>query len=157
MKITLLSIGKTNSKELLTLIEQLEKRLPSFIKYERKELSDIKNAKNLPESDLKNAEAESFISQLHASDSLILLDEKGKQYTSIEFSKFIDNQMNNSTKHIVFCIGGAWGFSDKIYNLPHQKISLSSMTFTHQMIRLFFTEQLYRAFSILQGKPYHNE
>ena len=157
MKISLLVIGKTNSKELISLMETLEKRLPSFIKFERKELPDVKNANKLPETELKNAEAELILSQLDSSDTLILLDEKGKEYTSMEFSKFLDQQMSRSAKHLVFCVGGAFGFSEKIYALNPLKISLSKMTFTHQMVRLFFTEQLYRAFSILQGKPYHNE
>ena len=157
MKITLLSIGKTNSKELVILMEDLEKRLPTFIKFERKELPDVKNSKNLSESELKNAEAECIIHHLVSSDTLIILDEKGKEYTSTEFSCFLEKQMNNSVKHLVCCIGGAYGFSDKIYSLNPLKLALSKMTFTHQMVRLFFIEQLYRAFSILQGKPYHNE
>lgn len=157
MKITLLSIGKTNSKELVSLMENLEKRLPAFIKFERKELPDVKNSNNLSENELKNAEAESILSFLDSGDTLIILDEKGKEFTSTEFSSFLEKQMNNSVKHLVFCIGGAYGFSDKIYNLNPQKLALSKMTFTHQMVRLFFVEQLYRGFSILQGKPYHNE
>ncbi|MDR3272880.1 MAG: 23S rRNA (pseudouridine(1915)-N(3))-methyltransferase RlmH [Flavobacteriaceae bacterium] len=157
MKITLLAIGKTNSKELNSLMEELEKRLPSYIKYKRKELSDVKNAKNLSETELKNAEADLILSFLNSSDAMILLDEKGEELTSVEFSRFLEQQMSHSVKHIVFCIGGALGFSEKIYNLRPQKIALSRMTFTHQMVRLFFTEQLYRAFSILQRKPYHNE
>ncbi|TWP28194.1 23S rRNA (pseudouridine(1915)-N(3))-methyltransferase RlmH [Apibacter muscae] len=157
MKITLLAIGKTNSKELINLIKSLEKRLPSFIKFERKELPDIKNAKNLSENELKNAEADLIISQLEPNDVVYLLDEKGVEYTSMEFSLLMDQHMNNSVKHLVFCIGGAWGFSQKMYSLNPHKIALSKMTFTHQMVRLFFVEQLYRAFSILQGKPYHNE
>ncbi|TWP22770.1 23S rRNA (pseudouridine(1915)-N(3))-methyltransferase RlmH [Apibacter muscae] len=157
MKITLLAIGKTNSKELINLIESLEKRLPSFIKFERKELPDIKNAKNLSENELKNAEADLIISQLEPNDVVYLLDEKGVEYTSMKFSQLMDQHMNNSVKHLVFCIGGAWGFSQKMYSLNPHKIALSKMTFTHQMVRLFFVEQLYRAFSILQGKPYHNE
>ncbi|PQL95683.1 23S rRNA (pseudouridine(1915)-N(3))-methyltransferase RlmH [Apibacter adventoris] len=157
MKITLLTIGKTNSKELIYLIDELEKRLPLFVKFNRKELPDIKNAKNLSEYELKNLEADLLISQLEPSDTLIILDERGKEYTSLEFSKYLDQQMNLSKKHLVFCVGGALGFSDKIQALNPHKIALSKMTFTHQMIRLFFVEQIYRAFSILQGKPYHNE
>ncbi|MDR2123326.1 MAG: 23S rRNA (pseudouridine(1915)-N(3))-methyltransferase RlmH [Flavobacteriaceae bacterium] len=157
MRITLLTIGKTNSKELISLMETLEKRLPSFIKFERKELPDIKNSKNLSENELKNAEADLILSHLNPEDSLIILDEKGKEFTSMEFSKFFEQQMNNSVKHLVFCVGGALGFSNKIYTLNPQKIALSKMTFTHQMVRLFFIEQLYRSFSILSGKPYHNE
>ncbi|MDR1876872.1 MAG: 23S rRNA (pseudouridine(1915)-N(3))-methyltransferase RlmH [Flavobacteriaceae bacterium] len=157
MRITLLAVGKTDSKELVSLMESLEKRLPAFIRFERKELPDVKNAKNLPEMELKNAEADLILSQLGSGDSLIILDEKGEEFTSVEFSKFLDRQMTHSVKHLVFCIGGAFGFSDKIYHLHPQKVALSKMTFTHQMVRLFFIEQLYRAFSILQGKPYHNE
>lgn len=157
MKITLLTIGKTNSAELISLMNDLEKRLPSFINFTRKELPDIKNVKNLSETELMNLETDLFLSQLKPSDTLIILDEKGKEYTSVEFSKFLDQQMNLSKKHLVFCVGGALGFSKKIRTLAPHKIAFSRMTFTHQMIRLFFIEQLYRAFSILQGKPYHNE
>jgi 23S rRNA (pseudouridine1915-N3)-methyltransferase len=157
MRITLLVIGKTSSKELISLMEVLEKRLPPFIRFERRELPDVKNAKNLSETELKNAEADLIISHLESGDTLIILDEKGTEFTSVDFSRFLDQQMNNSVKHLIFCVGGAWGFSDKIYHLKPQKIALSKMTFTHQMVRLFFVEQLYRAFSILQGKPYHNE
>jgi 23S rRNA (pseudouridine1915-N3)-methyltransferase len=123
MKITLLTIGKTNSRELLSLMETLEKRLPAFIRFDRKELPDVKNIKNLSESELKNAEADLIISQLEPGDSLVILDEKGKEYTSMDFSKFLEQQMNNSIKHLIFCIGGAWGFSDKIYNLNPKKNS----------------------------------
>lgn len=157
MKVTLLCIGKTNSKELIVLMNELEKRLPTFIHFERKELPDVKNAKNLSEIELKNSEAELILDSMNSSDTLIILDEKGKEFSSMEFSKFIQNNMNNAVKHLVFCIGGAYGFSEKIYSLNPQKLTLSKMTFTHQMVRLFFTEQLYRAFSIIQGKPYHNE
>ncbi len=157
MKISLYCIGKTQSKELNALIDEYKKRLPSFINFEIKEIPDVKNAKNITENELKKAEENALLQYISTQDTLILLDEKGKEYTSVEFSKFIDNQMNTSSKHLIFAIGGALGFSEDCKQKAQHKISLSSMTFTHQMIRLFFVEQLYRAFSILQGKPYHNE
>lgn len=157
MKISLYCIGKTQSKELSALIEEYKKRLPNFINFEIKEIPEVKNAKNLTENELKKAEENPLLQYISAQDILILLDENGKTFTSVAFSKFIDNQMNNSSKHLIFAIGGALGFSEAIKQKAQHKISLSPMTFTHQMIRLFFVEQLYRAFSILQGKPYHNE
>ncbi len=157
MKISLYCIGKTQSKELSALIEEYKKRLPNFINFEIKEIPEVKNAKNLTENELKKAEENALLLYISAQDILILLDENGKNFTSVAFSKFIDNQMNTSVKHLIFAIGGALGFSETIKQKAHHRISLSPMTFTHQMIRLFFVEQLYRAFSILQGKPYHNE
>jgi len=157
MKIQLLCIGKTNSKELISIIKEYEKRLPTFINFEIKELTDIKNAKNLSENEIKKQESELLFSHIEKTDFVILLDEKGKEMSSVDFSQFIDFQMNNSIKKLIFVIGGALGFSKEMKANAQTTISFSKMTFTHQMIRLFFVEQLYRSFSILQGKPYHNE
>lgn len=121
------------------------------------EIPDVKNAKNLTPDQLKKEEAKLFQNNIDASDLVIILDEKGKQFTSREFSEKIDFWMGNSVKKIHFLVGGAYGFSEEIYNRANEKISLSKMTFTHQMIRLFFVEQIYRAATILQGKPYHND
>ena len=121
------------------------------------EIPDVKNAKNLTPDQLKKEEAKLFQNNIDASDLVIILDEKGKQFTSREFSEKIDNWMGSSVKKVNILIGGAYGFSEEIYNRANEKISLSKMTFTHQMIRLFFVEQIYRAATILQGKPYHND
>ncbi len=157
MTIHLICIGKTDEKPLEELISKYEKRLPSHWNYQRTEIPDLKNRKNLSESQQKEKEAELFFSKITGSDFVILLDEKGKQQSSTEFSQSIQEFMNQSVKQIVFLIGGPYGFSDEIYSRANRKLSLSQMTFTHQMVRLFLTEQLYRAFTILQGKPYHHE
>lgn len=157
MNIILICIGKTDEKPLEELISKYEKRLPSHWNYQRIEIPDLKNRKNLSESQQKEKEAELFFSKLVPNDYVILLDEKGKQQNSTSFANSIQDLMNQSVKQIVFLIGGPYGFSDEIYKRANRKLSLSEMTFTHQMVRLFLVEQLYRAFAILQGKPYHHE
>lgn len=157
MKINLLCIGKTNQKEIINLIEYYEKRLPNYWNFERIEIPDVKNSKNLTSTLLKKEETQKFLQYIDSGDLVILLDEKGKEFTSRQFSKQLDEWMNNSVKKIHFVIGGAYGFSDEMYQRANQKIALSKMTFTHQMVRLFFIEQIYRADQILQGKPYHND
>lgn len=157
MRISLVCIGKTDDKEITSLIKYYLTRLPKHWNFEITEIPDIKNAKNLTPDLLKKEEGKMFLSQMDKNDWVILLDEKGKQYTSREFSQKIDQWMNSSIKKIHILIGGAYGFSDEIYTRANEKISLSKMTFTHQMIRLFIVEQLYRADQILQGKPYHND
>ena len=121
------------------------------------EIPDIKNRKNLSESQQKEKEAELIFSKLNNSDYVILLDEKGKQLSSSAFAGELQSLMNQSIKQIAFVIGGPYGFSDEVYKRANRKLSLSEMTFTHQMVRLFLIEQIYRAFAILQGKPYHHE
>jgi len=150
-------MGKTDSVELKKLINYYIKRLPKFINFSFIELSDVKNTKNLTDIQIKREEAKLFSKYINSSDILVILDENAKQFSSMEFSTYIENYMNISVRHLVFLVGGAYGFSDEIYSLAKEKISLSKMTFTHQMVRLFFIEQLYRAMSILQGKPYHND
>lgn len=157
MRISLVCIGKTDDKEIKNLINYYIPRLPKHFNFEFIEIPDVKNAKNLSPQQLKKEEAKLFFNHLDNSDTVILLDEKGKQYTSREFASKIDQWMNASTKHLAFLIGGAYGFSDEIYERAQGKISLSKMTFTHQMVRLFFVEQIYRASTILAGKPYHND
>lgn len=157
MNITLICIGKTDEQSLEELISKYEKRLPNHWNYKRIEIPDIKNRKNLSETQQKEKEAENILAKLDPTDYIVLLDERGKQWNSIQFSSEIQNWMNQSIRHIVFVIGGPYGFSEQIYKRAILKLSLSKMTFTHQMIRLFLVEQLYRAFSILQGKPYHHE
>ena len=157
MNVILLSIGKTDEKALEELIQKFEKRLPPYWNFQRIEIPDIKNRKNLSESQQKVKEAELLLAKLQNTDYVILLDEKEKQLSSTEFASEIQNYMNQSVKQLVFLIGGPYGFSDEIYQRANRKLSFSKMTFTHQMIRLFVVEQLYRAFTILQGKPYHHE
>lgn len=157
MRINLICIGKTDDKEIVSLIKYYLPRIPKHWKFELIEIPDVKNAKNLSPDQLKKEEAKLFQNQMDSSDLVILLDEKGKQFTSREFSEKIDFWMGSSVKKVNILIGGAYGFSDEIYQRANEKISLSKMTFTHQMIRLFFVEQIYRAATILQGKPYHND
>jgi 23S rRNA (pseudouridine1915-N3)-methyltransferase len=157
MRINLLCIGKTDDKEITSLISYYLTRLPKHWNFEIIEIPDIKNAKNLSPDLLKKEEAKLFQNYIDRNDWVAILDEKGKQFTSREFSQKIDGWMNSSVKKIHILIGGAYGFSDEIYSRANEKMSLSKMTFTHQMIRLFIVEQLYRADQILQGKPYHND
>ncbi len=157
MKINLLCIGKTDDKEIKNLINYYITRLPRHWNFEITEIPDVKNARNLTPDLLKKEEAKLFFYTIENSDWVILLDEKGKQFTSREFAQKLDFYQNNSIKKICFLVGGAYGFSDEMYQRANEKLSISKMTFTHQMIRLFFVEQIYRADQILQGKPYHND
>lgn len=157
MNFITICVGKTDEKPLEDLILKYEKRLPSHWNYQRIEIPDLKNRKTLSELQQKEKEADLIFSKLQSTDFVLILDEKGKHFTSNEFASQLQNLMNQSHKQVVFLIGGPYGFSDRIYMRANQKISLSKMTFTHQMIRLFLTEQIYRAFTILNGKPYHHE
>ena len=157
MKINLLCIGKTDDKEIKNLINYYLTRLPRHWNFEITEIPDVKNARNLTPDLLKKEEAKLFLNIIENTDLVILLDEKGKEFTSREFAQKLNYYQNNSIKKVCFLIGGAYGFSDEMYNRATEKLSLSKMTFTHQMIRLFFVEQIYRADQILQGKPYHND
>ena len=157
MQIKLLAIGKTDDKRLLSLIADYEKRLKHYIKFELEVLPDLKNAKNLSEKEQKEREGELILKKLKPADQLILLDEKGHEFRSKEFSRFLQKKLNSGIKQIVFAVGGPYGFSNAVYDKAQGKMALSKMTFSHQMIRLFFVEQLYRAFSILKNEPYHHE
>ncbi len=156
MKITLIAIGKTDNNNMLSLIDDYIKRLGYYTSFDMEVIPDIKNAKNLSESLQKQAEGNEILKRITNSETLILLDEKGKNYTSEKFSEFLQKKMNSGLKNLVFVIGGPYGFSEEIYDRANGKISLSSMTFSHQMVRLFFVEQLYRAFTILRNEPYHH-
>ena len=156
MNIKLLAIGKTDDKQLLQLIDEYKKRVGFYIKFDLEIIQDIKNVKNLSEIQQKEKEGELIIKKIQPTDLLILLDENGKQHSSVEFSDYLQKIMNAGTKQLVFVIGGPYGFSEEIYNKANGKISLSKMTFSHQMVRLFFIEQLYRAFTILKNEPYHH-
>ena len=157
MKIKLLAIGKTDNKQLILLIDEYQKRLKHYIKFELEIIPDIKNVKHLSEQQQKEKEGALLLSKLQNTDELVLLDDKGKEFTSIEFSKYLQKKMNSGIKELVLVIGGPYGFSDAIYKKAKGKISLSKMTFSHQMIRLFAVEQLYRGFTILKNEPYHHE
>ncbi len=156
MKITLLVVGKTTDKYLIEGIEKYTKRLIHYCKFQIVEIPELKNTKSLSEEQQKEKEAELITQKITATDHVILLDEQGKQFTSVEFSKEINKWMNQSVSSVVFVIGGPYGFDQKIKNRANAEISLSKMTFSHQMVRLFFVEQIYRAYSILKGEPYHH-
>ena len=157
MNIKLLAIGKTDSAALQELISVYEKRLMHYINFEIELIPDIKNVKNLSEGQQKEKEAEAVLKKLNPTDVLILLDENGKQYDSVAFSNFLQKKMNASIKQLVFLIGGPYGFDQSIYAKAQGKVSLSKMTFSHQMIRLFMVEQIYRGFTILKNEPYHHQ
>lgn len=156
MKITLLAIGKTDNKQIQSLMDDYIKRLGFYIPFELEVIPDIKNAKNLSEALQKQAEGDEILKRTNTADTLILLDEKGKTYTSEGFSQFLQKKMNSGLKNLIFVIGGPYGFSEEVYKRANGKVSLSSMTFSHQMVRLFFIEQLYRGFTILRNEPYHH-
>jgi 23S rRNA (pseudouridine1915-N3)-methyltransferase len=157
MKIKLLVIGKTDDKNLLQLIENYQERLQHYIGFQLEVLADIKNVKNLSQLQQKEKEGELILSKLQNTDQLILLDEKGKEFRSLDFANFLQKKMNSGIKQLVLVIGGPYGFSETVYKKAMGKISLSKMTFSHQMIRLFIVEQLYRGFTILKNEPYHHE
>ena len=156
MKIILLNTGKTDSNELNKLISIYEKRLSRFLPFEIQYVQTPKNAGRIKPAELKRQEGELLLQKINDADYIILLDEKGKQFTSNEFAQFLQGQMNKGIKKIIFISGGAYGFSEELYQKAHVKLSISKMTTTHQLIRLFFTEQLYRAFTIINNHPYHN-
>ncbi|SMO33986.1 23S rRNA (pseudouridine(1915)-N(3))-methyltransferase RlmH [Solitalea koreensis] len=157
MKITLIQIGKTEEKYLLEGIDKFEKRLKHYINFSSITIPALKNTKNMSVTEQKKKEGELLLKLIHNSDHLILLDEQGKEFGSSAFSAYLNNHMNKAVQHLVFVIGGPYGFDSRVYDRANEKISLSKMTFSHQMVRLFFTEQLYRSFTILKGEPYHHE
>lgn len=157
MKITLLSVGKTDKDSLSTLIKEYEKRINRYTAFETVVVPDIKSSKKLPEKDQKTLEGNNILKALQPTDYVVLLDDKGTQYSSTEFADFIEKKSHSVSKRMVFVIGGPYGFSDEVYSRANEKVSLSRMTFTHQMVRLVFTEQLYRVMTILKGEPYHHE
>ncbi len=156
MNIKLLAIGKTDNTQLENLTDIYIKRLGFYIKFNFEIIPDLKNVKNLSEAQQKEKEGKLILDNLSNSDILILLDENGKQYDSVGFSDFLQKHMNSGIKQLIFVIGGPYGFSPEVYSRANGKLSLSKMTFSHQMIRLFFIEQLYRGFTILKNEPYHH-
>ena len=157
MNIRLLAIGKTDNKALQTLIDDYTKRLSFYVKFDLEIIPDIKNVKNLSEAQQKEKEGELILSKITPTDQLILLDENGKTFSSVGFSDFLQKKMNAGTKTLVFVIGGPYGFSETVYQKAQGKVSLSEMTFSHQMVRLFVIEQIYRGFTILRNEPYHHQ
>ncbi len=156
MTIKLVCIGKTDKRELEELIDIYSKRLQHYIKFEIEIIPDLKKTKNLNENQQKQREGELLLQGFENSDFIVLLDENGKQFSSESFSEYLQKRMNTGIKRLIFVIGGPYGFSEEVYERANSKLSLSKMTFSHQMVRLFFTEQLYRAFTILKNEPYHH-
>ena len=157
MNIRLLTIGKTDNKALQTLIDDYTKRLSFYVKFDLEIIPDIKNVKNLSEAQQKEKEGELILSKITPTDHLILLDENGKTFSSVGFSDFLQKKMNAGIKTLVFVIGGPYGFSETVYQKAQGKVSLSEMSFSHQMVRLFVIEQIYRGFTILRNEPYHHQ
>lgn len=156
MTIKLLAIGKTDNKQIQILIDDYKKRLGHYIKFELEIIPDLKKVKNLNKDQVKLKEGELILEKLKSSDLLILLDENGKQLNSVSFSNYLQKHMNSGIKRLVFVIGGPYGFSQEVYTKAKGKLSLSKMTFSHQMVRLYIIEQLYRGFTILKNEPYHH-
>ncbi|MBQ8070310.1 MAG: 23S rRNA (pseudouridine(1915)-N(3))-methyltransferase RlmH [Bacteroidales bacterium] len=157
MKITLLTMGKTDVAWVRQGLELYVSRIGHYVPFTLNEIPQLKNVSSLSQSQIKEKEADLLLSAIKPGDDVILLDERGKQMRSTEFSSWLSDRMTRSGRDIVFVIGGAYGFSDRVYERAGGKISLSLMTFSHQMVRTIFAEQLYRAFTIMKGEPYHHE
>lgn len=157
MDICVLSIGKISSQWIKQGLDLFETRLKKYVSFNPLILPDVKNAKSLSIDLIKDEESKMIASQLNSSDYVVLMDEQGKEFTSRQFSEWIQKQMNSGKKRLVLIIGGPYGFSQNIYERADSKIALSKMTFTHEMAKLLLTEQIYRAFSILRGEPYHHD
>ena len=157
MKAILLTVGKTNDANFKKSIEEYQNRLKHYIQFEIEELPELKNTKALSEEEQKQKEGEMIAKQLETGDEVILLDDKGIEFTSMQYADWIRKKMSSGQKRLIFVVGGPYGFSQDIYKRANGKISLSKMTFSHQMVRLIFVEQLYRAMTILNGEPYHHE
>ena len=157
MNIELIVVGKTDSKEVTALVDMYTKRINFYNRFNITYIPDIRNSKNLSEAQQKTAEGEAILRLLDESDRVVLLDEKGSEFRSVEYADWLQKRMNSGVKRLVFIIGGPYGFSPEVYSRSNEKISLSKMTFSHQIVRAIFTEQLYRAFTILKNEPYHHE
>ena len=157
MKITLLTVGKTDRDWVKQGLDIYMSRLKHYIPFSIVEIPELKNVSSLSKDQIKSKEGELLFKNIRATDDVILLDERGKEYSSTEFAKVLQDKITYSGKDIVFIIGGAYGFSDEIYKRANSKMSLSRMTFSHQMVRAIFAEQIYRAFTIIRGEPYHHE
>jgi len=157
MKIILLLVGKTEFLWLRGGIELYEERLKHYVSYQRVEIPELKTAGNLSQQQIKEREGEAIMKFLKQNDELILMDERGEEFTSEKFASYIEKKSIHGIKNVVFVIGGAYGFSEELYKRANEKISLSKMTFSHQMVRVIFLEQLYRAYTIIKGEPYHHK
>ena len=157
MKITLLTVGKTDKDWVRQGLDIYVSRLKHYIPFSIVEIPELKNVSALSKDQIKSKEGELILKNIRPADDVILLDEKGKQYTSVELAKIIQDKISYAGKDIIFIIGGAYGFSDAVYQRANSKLSLSKMTFSHQMVRAIFAEQIYRAFTIMRGEPYHHE
>ncbi|WP_321424142.1 23S rRNA (pseudouridine(1915)-N(3))-methyltransferase RlmH [uncultured Bacteroides sp.] len=157
MKISLIVVGRTVEKHYITAINDYIERTKHFISFDMEVIPELKNTKNLTMDQQKEKEGELILKAFQPGDVIVLLDEFGKEFRSVDFANWIEKKMANVNKRLVFVIGGPYGFSQKIYEAAHEKISLSKMTFSHQMVRLIFVEQLYRAMTILNNGPYHHE
>ena len=157
MNIDLIVVGKTDSKQVDALVDTYAKRIGFYTRFNITYLPDVKNTKSLTEAQQKVAEGEALLRQIGEGDRLVLLDERGSEFRSIEFADWLQKRMNSGVRRLVFVIGGPYGFSEAVYTRANERISLSKMTFSHQIIRAIFAEQLYRAFSIIRHEPYHHE
>ena len=157
MKITLITMGKTEDSYLSEGINIYTKRLKHYVPFRILEISELKNTKNLSREQQKTKEAELIFKNINNTDHVILLDENSNELSSRQFSEFLNKKMVGGQQHLIFIVGGPYGFSKEVYDRSNEKISFSKMTFSHQMIRLFFVEQIYRAYTILKGEPYHHE
>lgn len=157
MKLHVIFTGKTTGKLFQEAIADYSKRLTHYVPFTIEELPDLKNTKSLNEEQQKEREADMLFEKLQQGDVLVLLDEKGKEFTSREFSTYLEQKLQTVNKRLVFLIGGPYGFSQRVYDAAQGKISLSKMTFSHQMVRLFLVEQIYRSFTIIKGEPYHHD
>lgn len=157
MKITLLTVGKTDKDWVRQGMDIYMSRLKHYIPFNVVEIPELKNVSALTKDQIKTREGELILKSLRHTDDVILMDERGKQYSSVEFAKILQDKISYIGKDIVFVIGGAYGFSQAVYERADSKISLSRMTFSHQMVRAIFVEQIYRAFTIMRGEPYHHE
>ena len=157
MNIELIVVGKTDMKEVEALVSMYTKRLNHYVKFAITTIADVRNTKKLSEAEQKRLEGEQILCLIAESDSVVLLDEHGAELRSIEFAELLQRRMSAGTKRLIFVIGGPYGFSEAVYQRANSKLSLSKMTFSHQIVRAIFTEQLYRAFTILRNEPYHHE
>lgn len=156
MDIVLMAVGRTSTGYVREGISEYAGRLKHYVSFTFAEIPDLRNTRSLSEERQKEEEGKLILSRLQTSDYVVLLDERGKEFTSVEFSEFMQKQMLSGRKRLVFIIGGPYGFSANVYSRGNYQLSLSKMTFNHEMVRLFFTEQIYRAFTILRGEPYHH-
>ena len=156
MKTILILVGKTVNKHFIAGIEDYSERISHYMPFEIVTIPELRNTKNLSEEQQKISEGDLILRQIQPSDTVALLDEHGKEFRSIEYARWLQ-QKQQTARRLVFVIGGPYGFSDAVYSRSNEKISLSKMTFSHQMVRLIFTEQLYRACTIIKGEPYHHE